>query len=174
MHAGADTATMRAELGESVAALFAAPRRPPRALSAEERELLIRVASLAVRIRSTVERDRSTREIEAVHGAEGPARLVLSLERLLAGLDALGCERTLALTVVERVALDSVPPLRRKALDVVRDAKRPIETTGVAEALGLPTVTTRRLLEELDAYGLVRRTSHGQGHADTWAVGDLE
>jgi hypothetical protein len=174
MHAGAGTAAMRAELADVVAALFATPRREPRPLSDEERDRLIDVASLAVRVRSTVERDRQSREIEAVHGAEGPGRLVLSLERLLAGLDSIGCDRALALSVVERVALDSVPPLRRNALEVVRKHGASITTKAVAEGLGLPTVTTRRVLEDLAAYQLVRREGMGQGHADSWLLGDLE
>jgi hypothetical protein len=99
--------------------------------------------------------------------------LVLSLERLLAGLDVIGCDRAVALRVVERVALDSVPPLRRQALDAVRKQRLPADTKAIAEAIGLPTVTTRRVLEDLAAYGLVVRDSQGQGHADTWTVGGL-
>jgi len=173
-HAGAKTATMRDEISESVARLFAGPRREPRPLEERERDHLITLAALAVRIRSTVERDRQSREIESIHGEEGPARLVLSLERLLAGLDSLGCERALALKVVERVALDSVPPLRRRALDAVRASGCPVETKVVAEAMGLPTVTARRVLEDLAAYRLVERENLGPGRADTWAVGEVE
>ena len=40
--------------------------------------------------------------------------------------------------------------------------------------MGLPTVTVRRVLEELVAYGLVERRSQGQGKADLWAWVDWE
>ena len=62
-------------------------------------------------------RPRHTREIELVPGAEGPARLAITLERLLAGLDTLGCDRAHAWRVVRRVALDCIPALRRRLLD---------------------------------------------------------
>lgn len=172
-HSGAGAASMRRELAQSVAALFSRVRREPRELNDAERDQLVELASLAVRVRSTVERDRQSREIESIHGAEGPARLVLSLERLLAGLDSLGCDRALALHVVERVALDSVPPLRRRALEWVRQQQAPAETKDVAASLGLPTNTARRVLEDLAAYGLVRRLGQGEGRADLWQVGDL-
>ena len=51
------------------------------------------MSALVVRLRGAVERDRQSREIEAVLGAEGPARIGLCLERLLAGLDTLGVPR---------------------------------------------------------------------------------
>ncbi len=71
------------------------------------------MTELVVRLRGAVERDRYRRELDAVYGAEGPARFGLSLERLLAGLDTLGVERKIAFDVVISVALDSTPPLRR-------------------------------------------------------------
>ena len=79
---------------------------------------------LVVRLRGAVVRDRQSREIEAVYGAEGTARIGLTLERLLAGLDTLGVERETAMKVVEAVALDSVPPSRRRAYEYLRDAER--------------------------------------------------
>jgi len=172
-HSGNGTAAMRRELALAVVALFADKRGEPREPSDDERNRLIDMASLAVRIRSTVERDRQSREIESIHGAEGPARLVLSLERLLAGLDVIGCDRTLAMSVVERVALDSVPPLRRRALEWLTTQQHAVETKSVAEALGLPTNTTRRVLEDLAAYSLVKRVGQGQGQADIWSAGEL-
>ena len=72
----------------------------------------------------------------------------------LAGLDTLGVERDTAMQVVLSVALDSVPPLRRRAYDCVCKYRN-VETADVAIALGLPTVTVRRVLEDLAAYGLV-------------------
>ena len=91
------------------------PRRgaDPQELSEHEIDRFERVTELVVRLRGAVERDRYRRELDYVYGAEGPGRLGLSLERLLAGLDALGVERKIALEVVISVALDSTPPLRR-------------------------------------------------------------
>jgi hypothetical protein len=89
------------------------------------------------------------------------------------GLDVLGVDRDTALGVVENVALDSVPPLRRRAYECVCKY-RDVETADVAVELGLPTVSTRRILEELAAHGLVIRRSLGQGRADRWDRNDWE
>jgi hypothetical protein len=108
--------------------------------------------------------DRNSREIEAIYGAEGTARVGLALERLLAGLDTLGVERTTALKVVKSVAMDSVPPIRRRAYDYLQSVSPTLaETKAVANALGLPSNTVRRALEDLAAYDLAQRTSQGAG-----------
>ena len=121
-----------------------------------------------MRLRGAIDRDRHSREMEAVYGAEGTGRLGLTLDRLLAGLDTLGVERETALNVVEAVAMDSVPPLRRAAFEYLRDHPGKAETSTVAQAINLPTNTVRRALEDLAAYHLVRRTSQGSGKADLW------
>ena len=180
-HVGGKTAAMRRELADSVNLLFAAPRTDPQELSEHEIERFERVTELVVRLRGAVERDRYRRELDAVYGAEGPARLGLSLERLLAGLDALGVERKIALEVVISVALDSTPPLRRSAYRFLCQPLNPLEpppaptralvkwtTKQVAEAIGLPSTTVRRGLEELTSYGLARCYSAKQGAATEW------
>jgi hypothetical protein len=178
-HVGDATKQMRKELAEAVSRLFAGRRAEPRAINQDEAERIDRVVSLVVRLRGAVERDRHSREIEAVHGAEGTARVGLALERLLAGLDTLGVDRAVAGDVIEAVAMDSVPPLRRRAYEhlcAARDVTgqpSAIETSKVAEALGLPTNTVRRGLEDLTAYGLAQREKQGGGKADLWTAAAL-
>src|SRR5262249_31931251 len=70
--AGIATQPMRSELAEAVARLFAGKLAEPRPLSETEFERLDRIATLAVRLRGAVDRDRHTREMEYVFGAEGP------------------------------------------------------------------------------------------------------
>jgi hypothetical protein len=169
VHVGPKSKQMRQELAEAVARLFAGRRTELHPISDEEANKIERAILLAVRLRGTVERDRRTREIENIPGAEGPARMGLALERLLAGLDTLGVDRATALDVVKAVAMDSVPPNRRRAyefLDAIGSAGA--STIAVATKLGLPTNTARRTLEDLTAYGLVERKSQGQGNADNW------
>jgi hypothetical protein len=170
-HSGRVTGQMRKELAEAVAHLFAGNRPEPQALSDEEFERLNRVVCLVVRLRGAVERDRMSREVEAIYGAEGTARLGLTLERLLAGLDTLGLDRATALNVVETIAMDSVPPIRRHAYEFLQDiAPADSETAAVAKHMGLPTITVRRALEDLAAYGLVERTGQGPGKPDLWCT----
>jgi hypothetical protein len=166
-HVGTSTKQMRDELAKAVAALFAGRKEEPRPISEEEVERIGSAISLAVRLRGGVVRDFRSREIEVVYGAEGTARIGLALERLLAGLDTLGVDRKTALEVVDGVALDSVPPLRRAAYNCVCKY-RDVETGDVAIEIGLPTVSTRRILEEIAAHGLVVRRSQGPGKADLW------
>ena len=163
-HVGAATKQMRKELEDAATKLFAVPRREPRALSDDEFNELDAIVSLVVKLRGAVDRDRISREIEAIYGAEGPARIGLCLERLLAGLDTLGVDRTIAFGVVKAVAMDSTPPLRRAAYELLVARKDLLETGAIAEALGLPTVTVRRALEDLAAYHLVRRFKGGKGN----------
>ena len=170
-HMGAATTRMRKELAEAVARLFAGRRPDPRPISQDEINHIDRVIMLVVRLRGAIERDRYSRDVEAIYGAEGTARIGLTLERLLAGLDTLGVERATALKVVEAVAMDSVPPIRRRAYEFLQAATNgPAETSTIANAIDLSTVTTRRALEDLAAYRLVERESQGQGKSDLWKV----
>ena len=89
---------------------------------------------------------------------------------LLNGLDTLGVTRNTALEVIESVAMDSVPPIRRRAYEHLNALDDPAETSAVANALALPTNTVRRALEDLTAYALIQRFGQGQGKSDLWQV----
>jgi hypothetical protein len=108
-------------------------------------------------------------------GAEGHGRIGLALERLFHGLVTIGVNRAHAMRIVETVALDSTPPNRRRAFELLDE--RPVETRAIAKAMKLPTNTVRRALEELLAYGLTVRTrgvkedgEEKKGGADLWAI----
>jgi hypothetical protein len=173
-HAGHER-EMRDELAAAVAGLFEDDLPEPRQLTEEERERLVALSSLVVRCRSAVERDSYSREVELVPGSEAPTRLIVVLDRLLAGLDVIGVERELAWSVVAKAALDSMPALRRAVLDQLYASGEPLSTPKVAEAVRHPTQTTRRALEDLTAHGIAVRVSRGDGGraADTWALTDL-
>jgi len=175
-HAGEATERMRQELSEVVKRLFAVRRTEPRPISLEETGRVSRICSVVVRLRAAVPRHRYTTEIEGVHGAEGTARLGLSLERLLAGLDTLGVDRDVALNVVETVAMDSTPPIRRRAYEYLRRIGVAAEIADIADNVGIPEKTLRRHLEDLVAQGLVNHIPAGkrgelgyeEGKADLW------
>jgi hypothetical protein len=177
-HSGDQFKRMQEELAVATSGLFAGldPLPTPPPLTAEESLRLKRAVVLACRLRGGVQRDRYSREIEAVFGAEGPGRLALALERLLAGLSIIGIDRTAALQIVDKVALDSVPPIRRKAYEALGPVAR--KTRDVATDLGLPTITARRALEDITAQGLAVRkrvkTGEGKdGRDDTWTKVEL-
>lgn len=154
-HTGASTKIMRDELATAVAGLLSdLPLQPPR-LSEDEFQRLDAVVALTVRLRAHVNRDRYSREIESVHGAEGSARIGLCLERLFAGLCVIGLDRGEALRIVITVARHSVPPARCRAFDLLSSTAQ--ATRVIASDLKLPTTTTRRVLEDLAAQGLAVR-----------------
>jgi hypothetical protein len=174
-HTGKTTKLMRAELTAAVAGLFPAKLPEPPELSAAEFERLDNVVALAVRLRGHVSRDRYSREIENIHGQEGPGRLGLALERLLAGLTVLGLDRKKAMRLIEDITLDSTPPIRRHAFETL--TATPAATRDIAKVLKLPTGTARRALEELAAHGLAVRSrdtdedgEEKKAGADKWAL----
>jgi hypothetical protein len=162
-------AQMRARLVEAVTDLFAVPLPAPRDISDREINWLNDILQIAVRLRGAVKRDYRTRELEDVYGAEGRARFGKALERVLSGLDCLGVKRSKARKVIRTIAFDSVPPNRLRAYRHLKKISPAwADTSTVAKAIELPTITTRRVLEELVAYGLTERTAQGQGKADLW------
>ena len=66
------------------------------------------------------------------------------------------------------------PPIRRQAYDALKDG--PKKTREVATAIGMPTGTTRRALEDIIAQGLATRqrtksvkgNTSKEGRDDTW------
>jgi DNA-binding transcriptional ArsR family regulator len=167
-HAGRER-EMRAELAQAISGLMAAGRREPRQLLDVEADSLVTLATLVVRARSAVERDGYSREIDLIPPAEAPTRLVVVLERLLAGLDAIGLDRPGAWRVVEKAALDSVPALRFASLAFL-EAYGHADTNTIASAVNYPSSTTRRALEDLTAHGLVNCERQGQGKPHVWSL----
>jgi hypothetical protein len=135
-------------------------------------EWLVDLSTLAVRCRSSVERDGYSRDIELVPGPEMPARLALVLWRLLRAARAIGVGAGEAYDLIAKVALDSMPALRHAVLDALPSDGSQKATTKVAEDLGYPTQTTRRALEDLAAHGVIERQSTGAGKSDEWALSD--
>lgn len=171
-HGGRET-EMRAELSAAVGRLFTGGQTParPRGSSPADVERLIALATFTVRARSAVERDGRTRDIELIPDAESPTRLVLVLQRLLGGFDAIGLDRDTAWPILTRVSFDSIPALRLNLMTVL-DGVGTASTTEAATHAGYPTQTVRRGLEDLAAHGVVYRRPQGAGKADHWSLSD--
>lgn len=82
-----------------------------------------------------------------------------SLHKLYVALEAVGGD---AARTLVRVGLDSIPSTKRSAAPRARH-RHAISAPKIASVLQLPTVSTRRALEELAAHGLV--TWHKSGDA---------
>ncbi len=176
MHFGRER-VMRAELAQAVKMLFAglpkAPDRPE--LSAAERDWLINLSDFAVLCRSSVERDSFTpsKEIVLIPGAEFPTRMVKVLAQLFAGLLTVGVARERAWELVRKVALDCMPRIRRLIIGHLAAVEGEAKTADIATAIGIPTNTARRALEELSCYSLISRESRGGSAGDIWGMRDL-
>jgi len=162
---------MRGELRDAVNALFAGITLPDDdALTEADHERLIVLADFVTLARSPIERDGySTREIELVPDPEAPARFALMLASLLEGLYAIGLDRAAAWTLVSKVAFDSMPAQRRQVIQLLAEVET-TTTKSTAMGLGLPTTTTRRVLEDLTAHRLVQREEGDDGKSDSWRL----
>lgn len=160
---------MRDELGAAVrTVLDAADDHEPLPLTDDETDRLVAICELAVRCRSSVERDGHTREIELVPEPEAPARIALVLRRLLDGMLAVGVDRPQAWTLVAKMALDSMPAIRRTAFEELLRREHETGTKDLAQALDYPTTTTRRALEDLAAHGVASRSIGSGPKGDLW------
>jgi hypothetical protein len=173
-HTG-ESSRMRQALTCAVRAFFAGLHltNQPQPPTESERTYLIDLAALSARCRSAVERDAYTRGIEHVHDAEAPTRLVKQLNQLRMGLVAIGATEAEVWGVVQKVAMDSIPAVRR---DVVQrmaaepEAGHLVRT--LAAAIGQKDTSVRRALEDLEAHGVLVRTSSGMGNADSWTLSE--
>jgi energy-coupling factor transporter ATP-binding protein EcfA2 len=166
-HAGQET-RMRKELAAAVQALLESAGSTPRITDEAERTRLVGLATLAVRARSAVERDNYSREIELVPGPEAPTRLIVVLDRMLAGLDVIGVSRTDAWKVITKLALDSVPALRLAILNTLKGGQA--DTNDISGKVLHPASTTRRALEDLVAHGLVELERQESPKPHLWAL----
>jgi hypothetical protein len=132
--------------------------------------LLVALSVLVARARSPVERDRQSRDIEAVPQGEGPGRFVRQLHKLTLCLYTLGLDQTQVHQAIRRVGLDSITPARRQALGLLLATESALKTSEVAARLALPTVTVRRVLEDLTAHGLLhhQKTSEQDNAPHQW------
>lgn len=170
-HAGEDDA-MHTELRQAVATFFEGLRIPPKLppITADEKQRLLALATLAVRCRSAVDRDSYTRTVENLLPSELPARIVRVLAQLFGGLKVIGVEDSLAWRIIVRVALDSMPAIRRRVFNILAKQRRPISVAAVAQKLRCPRITATRTLEDLQLHGITRRKKGEAGKEDQWRL----
>jgi hypothetical protein len=157
---------MRTELRDAVTGFFAGLELPETdTLSDSDKQRLVTLADLVTMARSPVERDRVNRDIELIPDPEAPARFALMLAALLEGLRVIGLDDKHAWKLVSKTAFDSMPAQRRRVLELLAETDGKA-TRDVALALGLPTTTARRTLEDLAAHNILIRDDGGKG--DTW------
>jgi hypothetical protein len=146
---------MRDDLYRVVSDVLAAMNGDPRApLSTEEVDWLVAWACFAVVARSAVERDGYDRQVELLPEPEAPGRLVGALGQLCAGLAAIGLTDEERWQLLAKVALDSIPTVRRAVLDALRGEW--LSSSMIVDRTGIPRTTTGRTDEDLTLLGLVK------------------
>lgn len=166
---------MRAELAKAVSSFLGDIRLPdePPALTEDGQEVLVLLADLATRCRSSVERDKRDREIELVPQSEAAARMQAVLVQLVRALRLIGVEDDDIGRLAGQVALDSMSKARRATVELLIGLERVSKPTAmaIADSLGLPTPVVSRTLQDLAAHGVVERHADRPSHrwsASTW------
>jgi hypothetical protein len=131
-------------------------------LSDESTEHLWALADLTTMGRSHVDRDGRTHEVLTVPMAEAPTRFVKQLGALAEALILLGRSESEAMSIAEKISLDSLPPPRLACLRHLVEQAAAAKTSDVTNAVNLPVSTCRMVLEDLTALRLVDREGSGQ------------
>lgn len=145
------------------------PKCPEDLITPSDESALSAMADFSSSARSSVSRNWK-REIEYVNAAEGPARIYQALQRTLCGMRVIGVSNEMSLRYTARVALGSLPGLRRTIVALVADAVcHDIAVTVPLLQQKIPYYsdsTIRRALEELEVHGIMERVN---GYRDYWA-----
>jgi hypothetical protein len=166
-------AAQKAAMKEYIEAIFAAIEGKEMshfALAKETEEELIDVADFCTIARSGVEwNDRANHGAGAIArlpSKEMPFRAVKQLMRIAKALvvmnlhegkkDVLGEQDR---QILYKIAFDSIPDMRRKAMQVIAGYTGGATAAAIAMDMALPTDSTRRWLEELNALGIIERSS---------------
>jgi hypothetical protein len=159
--------TMREELGDVVEkALGCIPATGQIALTEDEEIQVLDVADIITRARTAVERDFQGNP-EFAHALEMPTRLAKQLVQVARGGMALGMPRAEAMATVDRVAADTMPPLRLRVLEDV-SVNPDTPTAEVVKRLQLPRKTVDRVLQELHLLELLTVNSIEYGQGTRW------
>ena len=166
--------TMREELAQATEAFLDGVTLPaePEPIDEMAKETFVRLADLATRCRSTVERDERTREVELVPQPECAARLQAVLVQLTRALWTIGVNDEATQRLVVKIALDGTTKARARIIRLM--ARTPPMTfwtaAQVADQVGMPTAPIGRALDDLAAHAVVNR--HAEQTPYRWAPSD--
>lgn len=167
---------MREEIQNAFADFLAGIEIPQESalISEDLKDRIAYLASFCVKARSGVIRDGySSRDIELIPDTELPTRLAKQLITLISAFSLMGNTTPEEdYELIYKIGLDTLPQKRKRALETLIRATDEVDTADVAMAIGYPTSTTRRILEDLHGLGLVKRRHEGKGYADGWLISD--
>lgn len=121
---------------------------PRREYTMTEKLWLYRLATVTARCRSGVARDPVNREVIAPRETEVETRLYTVFAQLLLGMDCIGVPESLRWKLITKVAMDSMPVVRRMAIQTV--GRKPISVQDLARAMGCDLPVIKRLVRDLE------------------------
>jgi len=165
---------MRSELREAMAGCIAGIEMDQSPQWPEDlSDALDSLATLVALARSGTVRDPYHKELQLTPEPEVPTRLVKQLYKLGQALAMLRGATTVEpedFVIVQQVATDTISHTRWRILSYLLEQADEVTTSDVATAVGLPTSTTRRHLDDLVGLTLVDGDKRGSGVATKWRV----
>ena len=142
------------------------------------RKDVLSVADFATLARSAVIESFKSGLPEFVPSPEMPMRMASQLYSLAAALTAMKCAEgqkdvTLKkedLSILYKIAFDSIPRTRRDVLIPLAKYKGGITTAGIAIHLNLPSQSIKRFLAQLNALGICERIKNNGPQGDNWKL----
>jgi hypothetical protein len=138
---------------------------PRRVFTEEEKQYVYELASMAARCRSAVPRDPYTRETLSTRHSEAATRLTAVLGQLLQGLDRIGVPEPTRWRLLNKIALDCMPDLRRQFLKFL--IQEPHSTKELSHLTGCCMTVAARTVEDLKMQEIVYR-ERGKVHLASW------
>lgn len=151
-------------------------------MTKEQEDEIIEVADFCTMVRSGIITNEFTGDIQFVPQPEMPARM---FEQMLALGSTFAYMRRLDnpdlpedqalsrndLSIMYKIAYDSIPVTRRIALDYLGRFSGGVETSALATKINYPSKVVQSWLEQLNALGVVRRIKNARG-TNSWILRD--
>ena len=131
------------------------------------------LASFVVKARSGIIRESyHTREIEQIPDPELPTRLAKQLITLATAFSLMNNGQFTEddYSLIYKIGLDSLPAKRKLTIEALLKQEDYLETSEFAIAIGYPTNTTRRILEDLQGLQLIDKQPKWKGTSDGWKI----
>jgi energy-coupling factor transporter ATP-binding protein EcfA2 len=128
------------------------------------------MSAFSARSRSVVVRNNRTREVEDVPQSESPTRLATALGQMYLGLEAIGLGKSERLGLCWQIAMDCMPQVRRKAVDlvIVQDVDG-VTLEEFQDVMQVSLSTAKRTLEDLVLHGVLAKRGKMLWELSGWA-----
>ena len=166
---------MREEIQNAMADYISGIKIPEEKITAPDWliDKVAHLASFVVKARSGIIRESyHTREIEQIPDPELPTRLAKQLITLATAFSLMNDGQFTEddYSLIYKIGLDSLPAKRKLTIEALLKQEDYLETSEFAIAIGYPTNTTRRILEDLQGLQLIDKQPKWKGTSDGWKI----